>query len=101
MPYRGRAASLRPCLLHAYDAFAASAVHPAGRGKNPSSALLRRGALDALRPRTLRAVGNLELDAITLAQICDAFAIDSALVKEIFLPGLTLDHPKAFVHSPR
>jgi len=62
---------------------------------------LRRRALDVRRPRTLRAVGNLELDSITLAQICDALAIDSALVKEVFLPRLTLDEPKAFVHSQR
>jgi hypothetical protein len=47
------------------------------------------------------AVGNLELDSITLAQICDALAIDTALVKEVFLPRLTLDEPKAFVHSQR
>jgi len=65
------------------------------------SVLLRRGALDVRRPRTLRAVGNLELDSITLAQICDALAIDSTLVKEIFLARLTLDEPKAFVHSQR
>ena len=63
--------------------------------------LLRRGALDVCRPRTLRAVGNLELDPITLAQICDALAIDCTLVKEIFLARLTLDEPKAFVHSQR
>jgi hypothetical protein len=62
---------------------------------------LRRGALDVRRPRTLRAVGDLELDSITLAQICDALAIDSTLVKEIFLARLTLDEPKAFVHSQR
>src|SRR5512140_1510708 len=66
-----------------------------------SSVLLRRGALDVRRPRTLRAVGHLELDAVTLAQICDALAVDSALVKEIFLPRLTLDEPKPFVHSQR
>jgi hypothetical protein len=69
--------------------------------RSSNSVLLRRGALDVLRPRTLRAVGNLELDSITLAQICDALAIDSALVKEVFLPRLTLDEPKAFVHSQR
>jgi hypothetical protein len=63
--------------------------------------LLRRGALDVLRPRTLRAVGNLELDSITLAQIGDALAIDGTLVKEIFLARLALDEPKAFVHSQR
>src|SRR4029450_8608131 len=66
-----------------------------------SSVLLRRGALDVRRPRTLRTVGNLELDSITLAQICDALAIDSPLLEEIFLPRLTLDEPKAFVHSQR
>jgi hypothetical protein len=63
--------------------------------------LLRRGALDVRCPRTLRAVGNLELDSITLAQICDTLAVDSTLVKEIFLARLTLDEPKAFVHSQR
>src|SRR6476659_7409607 len=63
--------------------------------------LLCRGALDVRRPRTLWAVFNLELDSITLAQICDALAIDSALVKEILLPGLALDEAKAFVHSQR
>jgi hypothetical protein len=63
--------------------------------------LLRRGALDGRRPRTLRAVSNLELDSITLAQICDALAVDSTLVKEIFLARLTLNEPKAFVHSQR
>src|SRR5260221_5335067 len=52
--------------------------------RSSSSVLLRRGALDVRRPRTLRAVGNLELDSITLAQICDALATGSALVKEIF-----------------
>jgi hypothetical protein len=66
-----------------------------------SDALLGRGALDVRRPRTLRTVGNFELDSIALAQICDALTIDSALVKEIFLPRLTLDEPKAFVHSQR
>ena len=66
-----------------------------------NSVLLRRGAPDVRRPRTLRAVGNLELDSITLAQVCDALAIDSALVKEIFLARLTLDEPKALVHSQR
>jgi hypothetical protein len=69
--------------------------------RSSGSILLRCGALDVRRPRTLRAVGNLELDSITLAEICDALAIDSALVKEIFLPRLTLDEPKAFVHSQR
>jgi len=67
----------------------------------PASRFLRRGALDGLRPRTLGAVGDLELDAITLAQHVDALAIDGALVKEVFLPRLTLDEPKAFVHSQR
>src|SRR4029450_13123735 len=63
--------------------------------------LLRRGALDVDRPRTLRAVGHLEFDSITLAQIGDALAIDSALVKEIVLARLTLDEPKALIHSQR
>src|ERR1700730_15794373 len=63
--------------------------------------LLRRRALGVCCPRTLRAVGNLELDPITLSQICDALAIDCTLVKEIFLARLTLDEPKAFVHSQR
>src|ERR1700678_2840451 len=69
--------------------------------RSSSSVLLRRGALDVRRPWTLRAVGNLELDSIALAQICDALAIDSTLVKEIFLARLTLDEAKAFVHSQR
>jgi hypothetical protein len=69
--------------------------------RSSSSVRLRRGALDVRRPRTLRTVGNLELDSITLAQIGDALAIDSALVKEIFLPRLTLDEAKALVHSQR
>jgi hypothetical protein len=73
----------------------------AWRSTASSSVLLCRGALDVRRPRTLRAVVNLELDSITLAQICDTLAIDSALVKEIFLPRLTLDEPKTFVHSQR
>src|SRR5437867_10076039 len=63
--------------------------------------LLRRGALDVDRPRTLRAVGHLELDSITLAQIGDSLAIDSALVKEIVLARLTFDEPKTPVYSQR
>src|SRR5439155_15452120 len=69
--------------------------------RSASSVLLRRGALDVRRPRTLRAVLNLDLDSITLAQICDALAIDRALMKEIVLARLTLDEPKAFVYSQR
>src|SRR5437773_3086235 len=63
--------------------------------------LLRRGALDVDRPRTLRAIGHLELDSITLAQIGNALTIDSSLVKEIVLARLTLDEPKALVYSQR
>ena len=61
--------------------------------------LLCRGALDVDRPRTLRAIGHLELDSITLAQIGNALTIDSSLVKEIVLARFTLDEPKALVYS--
>src|SRR5205085_2554651 len=63
--------------------------------------LLRRRALDLDGPRALRAIGHLELDSITLAQIGDALAIDRALVKEIVLARLTLDEPKPLVYSQR
>src|SRR5579872_1072558 len=62
---------------------------------------LRRGTLDVDRPRTLRAIGHLELDSIALAQIANALTIDSRLVKEIVLARLTLDEPKALVYSQR
>src|SRR5438874_6793514 len=71
------------------------------RARSAPLRLLRRGALDVDRPRTLRAVGHLELDAITLAQVGNALAIDSALVKEKFLACLTLNEPKALVYSQR
>ena len=89
----GRAPALRSC----------SGTEPSRTERSDplSSVLLRRGALDVRRPRTLRALLNLELDAITLAQIGDALAKDRALMKEILLPRLTLDEPKAFVDSQR
>src|SRR5438874_8633380 len=71
------------------------------RARSAPLRLLRRGALDVDRPRTLRAVGHLELDSITLAQVGNALTIDSSLVKEIVLARLTLDEPEALVYSQR
>jgi len=80
---------------------AAEDCSTASAARSASSVLLRRGALDVDRPWTLRALGHVELDSITLAQIGDALAIDSALVKEIVLARLTFDEPKTLVYSQR
>ena len=56
-------------------------------------------ASDVLGSRTFRPLANIELDAVTLAQICEPLAIDRTLVKEIVLPRLVLDEPKSLVDS--
>ena len=42
---------------------------------------------------------DVELDAVALTQIVEAFTIDSTPVKEILLPCIVLDEPKSFVDS--
>src|SRR4051794_5894857 len=71
------------------------------RARSARPRLLRRGALDVDRPRTLRAIGHLEFHSITFAKIGNALAIDGRLVEEIVLAGLTLDEPEALVYSQR
>jgi hypothetical protein len=63
--------------------------------------VLRGRASDVLGSRTFRPLADIELDTVTLTQICEPFAIDRALVKEILLSRLVLDEPKSLIDSYR
>src|SRR5207245_5018533 len=66
-----------------------------------SGPVLRGRASDVLGPRTLRPLADIELDTVTLAQICEPLAIDRALVKEVVLPRRVLDETKSLIDSYR
>src|ERR1700752_325363 len=59
---------------------------------------LRRGAPHVLRPGTLRTLADVELDAVSLAQIVEALALDCTLVEETLLAGRVLDEPEPLVY---
>jgi len=61
--------------------------------------ILRGGTPDALGPRTLRPLSDLEFDAVTLSEIVDAFAIDRALVEKVVVPRRVLDKAEPLVRS--
>jgi hypothetical protein len=51
------------------------------------------------RSRSFRSLPDLELDAVTLAQVVEPFPVHSAPVEEILLPSVVLDKAKTFVDS--
>ena len=58
---------------------------------------LGRSAAHVLGPGALRSLTDLELDAVTLAQIVESLAVNGALVEEILFPGIVLDEPETLV----
>src|SRR5262245_10052434 len=59
---------------------------------------LRRRTAHVLGPGPLRALTDVELNAVTFSQVVQAFAIHGALMEEILLPCIVLDEPEALVH---
>jgi hypothetical protein len=60
---------------------------------------LRRCAPHILGAGPFRALPDVELDAVTLTQIVEPFAMDRTLVEKVFLPSIVLDEPKPLVDS--
>jgi hypothetical protein len=56
-------------------------------------------APDVLGPRAFRSLADIELDAVTFAQIREPFAIHRTLVEEVLVPSVVLDEPEPFVES--
>src|SRR5690348_4134910 len=56
-------------------------------------------APDVLRPRPLRPLADVELDRVSLAQIIEAFAIDSALMEEVVLAPIVLDKAESLIDA--
>jgi hypothetical protein len=56
-------------------------------------------APDVLGTRALWSLANVELDAVTLAQIREPLAIHRTLVEKVVGSSVGLDEPKPFVDS--
>jgi hypothetical protein len=63
------------------------------------SACLSGRAPDVLGPRTLWSFADVELDAVTLTQILEPFAVHRTLMEKVLVPSLALDEPEALVDS--
>lgn len=62
---------------------------------------LGRRAAHILGAWTFGSLSDIELDAVTLAQIVDPLAEDRTLVKKELLPGVILDEPKPLINAQR
>jgi hypothetical protein len=60
---------------------------------------LGRGAADVLGARALRALTNVELNAVALAEILEPLSVHCTLVEEVFGPAIVLDEAEPLIHS--
>ena len=52
-----------------------------------------------LGPRPFGTLAEIELDAVTLAEVVESLAVHGALMEEVFLPAVVLDEPETLVHA--